>query len=216
PLMAAARAKVALIEHQSQALEAARKSCLGLPPDLVVRRQQGRLGLAIARSQLDQRENETVYTVARLYFAVQFARAQLGVAQSLVSYLDALNKRVQEMEKKGAEDLSDTKDLTLVYLRSAQARLQEARHGVILATAALREAMGLDPNDCLQIVERPLRDVKADIARNEVVALALERRPELRQARLAVQMFHLEVEAQRCFCLPGMVRTFGAGGDVHE
>lgn len=217
PLLIAARTKLQIAEHQKHTLDSAPATAHLTSPDLPVRRQQAGLAVELAAANLQQRENDMTFAVTRLYFSLLHARAQLRVTGDLIRYLENLYKEVEKIPSpKPTERDADPKALVMLYLESARVRHIEAEQGVELALAALREAVGVDAQ-CLFVVadEKLPRVQRTSFTRQEILELALQRRPELAQARAALQMYHLEIEAQCRFLLPGAKRTFASGADIH-
>src|SRR5207302_6957136 len=83
-----------------------------------------------------------------------------------------------------------------VYVRVAAAKRTQATQGVKRALAALKEAIGLRPDEALEIPAAPLTDVQVRPAHDEILAQALARRAELVRAGVLVDVTCLEVQAQ--------------------
>ncbi len=218
PNIAAAQASLASAETNLRALEQLHVSSL-LPGgrELPIRRQQASLAVCIAHSALQQAEFETVSAVERTYVTVLYARAQRKVADDLVTYLQSYYDVAGGKKEERGFQLIYKK--IAVFLRQAQARRAEAVTGIDRATAALREAMGVGPEVCFQVAEDPLfaqpPALNAPPCLGDLVQLALARRGEVAQAATAVDVFHLEVDAQAKNCLLPTARTFASGGDIH-
>jgi outer membrane protein TolC len=101
-----------------------------------------------------------------------------------------------------------------VYLRLAETRQVDAAMGVERATAALREAIGLDAQSSLQVALGQLPESQLTVSREEIISLALARRPEIVQASNAAQVTCLEIEAQGTTHRPNF-HTFAAASDIH-
>src|SRR5262249_24053439 len=128
-----------------------------LAPDLGIRRKQAALGVTIAAAGVDQAGHETIYAVTRLYYSIIFAREQVKMADDAVGRFDAMRLATAGRLKKGERTVSDNSvSKVIVYLRLAESRQSEARQGAERATAALREALGLEPDCCLQLVDETL------------------------------------------------------------
>src|SRR5205085_236016 len=103
---------------------------------------------------------------------------------------------------------------TEAYLNLAEARQFDAARGAALALAALREAMGVGCDYPLDVADARLPTLRREIARAEVVSLAVSHRGELVQAQSAAEVVHLEIDAQEATCMP-TAHTFAAFVDVH-
>jgi outer membrane protein TolC len=216
PNIAAARASLAASEAQKKALED-----LHLPPivgpgrELPIRRKQANLGITISQAGVNLAERDTAYSVARTYFASVYARRQQEVAAQVVRDLGDALANARRLLKGGAPNVTQNDvDKTEAYLRLAEARQNDAIRGLALATAALREAIGLAPDCCFQPAYIDLPATGRQICRDEIIALALAHRDELTQAISVAQVVDLEVDAQGTSCLPSH-HTFALVVDLH-
>jgi outer membrane protein TolC len=169
----------------------------------------------VAQAQLCQQEWETVYAVTRTYLTVLYAREQQKVARDLLQILQTLQDTTKGLAgEKGSNVTIPQRDRVLALFEVAGGRQQEAASGIERAKAALREAMGVGPDFPFELPTGQLRANPAPITREQVIALALERRGELGQAAGAAQIAALEVKAQTA--TRGLTaQTFAAGGDIH-
>src|SRR5262249_34094284 len=215
PAIAAQRASLGAAQNASQAVENLRIPTL-IARELPYRRQQACLGVTIAAAALDQVERETVYAVTRTYFTVLFARAQERVAQDTVANFQAILESARRQVEAGSRDLgTSVGDKISVYLLLAERSKAQASQGVERALAALKEAIGLAPDCCLQVPSSPLPEPVAHPCRHDIIAWALARRGEMTQATTLAEITHLEVDAQGTSCRPKM-ETFAAAGDIHS
>jgi outer membrane protein TolC len=214
PRLAARRASLAAAQDGQRALAAIRvPDCL--VPELPIRRKQAALGVSAAAAALEQAEKETAYAASRTWFTVQFAREQLLVAGAVVERLSATHDAAQRGLKAGARGVTGADvNRALVYLRLAQTRRIQAEQGVRRALAALKEAVGAEPELHLDVPRRRLGEPAARPNRDEVLAQALARRGEIVQASLFAQVVCLEAAAQATSCRKRM-ETFAAGADLH-
>ncbi len=211
PALAAAQASLdsAIIGRRS--LDRLGKLAEWLRKDLPIRRQQADLGIVITTAGLEQAYWETRYAVARNFFSVQFARMQNKVAEQALTRLELVRDALKPED--GVKPGLEYKKVNINY-ELVRARKLEASTGIHKATAALREAMGVAEDYPLEIAEAPLPGPVANLHRDELVALALARRPELVQVVNAHQLTCLEIAAQER--LKGLrALTFAAGADVH-
>jgi outer membrane protein TolC len=185
--------------------------------DLPVRRQQAAHGIAAQAANLRQVEIDTNAAVSRLYYGVIYAREQAKVADDIVLRLKAIvanGETLLDKEGKPADLTPFSVGQAKSVLVIAQTRQEDAKHGLGLATAALREAMGLDSCVPFQVAEDKLPEPLEGVQKDTVVCLAVTRRGEVSMANSAVCISNLEIEAQsktRWVKLP----TAAAGGDMH-
>jgi outer membrane protein TolC len=215
PALAAQRASLASANTQAKGINS-----LIQPPvigaSLPIRRKQACLGVQIARAGLDQAQWETVYAVTRMYFTVLFARAQGAVVKEQITRLQFYHDRVSELVKSGAtrEFTSVTVDKITMHLRLADARLIQAEQSEKRATAALAEAIGLEPGHCFVVPDDHLPTPEVAPCCDDIVALALARRGEMVQVTTASRIVELEIGAQCKSCWP-VAKTFAAAVDIH-
>jgi outer membrane protein TolC len=214
PSIAANRESLAAAATGSQALESLRVPRF-LARDLPIRRQQASLGVSIAAAGVEQAEQETIYAVTRLYYTVIYAREQKKVADDVVAHMKATRDTAETALKAGSRDVTtSTVDKIDVYLGLAQTKQAEATMGIDRALAALREAIGLDPSYPLQIAGTSLPTPNVPVNRDDIIALALSRRPELVQVATFAEVTCLEIRAQGTKRKPRVI-TFAAASDIH-
>lgn len=186
-----------------------------LVKSLKYRRKQAELGRVAASVGVDLSEQETIYAVTRNYISVLFAREQREVAQRVVTRLSDSLSIGQRFLKQGVKELTQNSvDRNKVFLQLAQTRLVDADEGVRRAMAALREAMGYGPEFCFDVPQQHMPDMPESLSKDEVIALALSRRPEMTEAVVAAQVTCLEVKAQDAE--HGIKKlTFAAAADIH-
>jgi outer membrane protein TolC len=217
PSLRVAQARLAAAQTKVAALDNLNGAAALVTHDLPVRRQQARLGVDIARADVDRLNAENRYVVTRAYLSVLYSRAQRTVLDDLVDDLTFLRDRIKtSVEKKERPEWTPaTVDLVTLYVRRAEARRTEADRGVQMSLAALREAMNLAPLVCLRIADEPIPQPKVKVCREEILAAALSRRGEAIEASLAVEVVGLEADAQGRNRRQGARRTFAAGADLH-
>jgi hypothetical protein len=214
PALAAQRASLAAAGDAARALD---NLCVPrfLAPDLPVRRQQAGLGVTAAAAGVGEAERETVYAVTRTYFTVVYARAQERVARSVIDRLTALSDAAKQQLKSGARDVTQNDvDRTAFYLDLAETRRLQAEEGAERALAALKEAIGLEPNCPLDVPSGPLPEPQVQPIREEIVCWAVTRRAGVIQADAFAGLTALEVDAQNR-SLRLRAATFASGGDIH-
>ncbi len=214
PALAAHRSSLAAAHNAHQALERLRIPTF-IARDLPIRRQQACLGISVAAAALEQAEYDTVYAVERLYFSVIFAREQEKVAKETVERLQLTQDTVKRHKGAGKDVTEDDLTKVTVYTRLAESKHVQATEGVNRSLAALREAIGIGPDCCLQIPLDTLPDPQWQICRDDIIGWALSRRGELTQVGLAVEITGLEVDAQGTTHRTRK-ETFAAAGDIHS
>jgi outer membrane protein TolC len=217
PVLPAYRASLAAAEAKAQAIDGLFVPGL-LAHDLQIRRHQAALGVASAEGQLHQAEWETVYAVTRTYWAVVYAREQAALARRVLTALDELKKSLPNKGEKPPkeEKTLDLASRTLIesYLGVARGRQAEALGGIERARGALREAMGLEQDECVDVVAQEFPQIELVLCGKQARELALRRRGDLRQATLAAEVVDWEVKAQES--QHGMIgRTFATAADIH-
>jgi outer membrane protein TolC len=215
PALAAAQDTLAAAQARARAVEELHVPTL-LQPDLPIRRHQSALGVGIAQAGVNQAEAEAVYAVTRNYFSVLFAREQKAVALQALDNLKGLQESLTDIVNSGARTDVTRRHIEKVnvYIDIVKGRLPEAEEGVNRATAALREAMGGGPDCPVQVADSRLPDLDFEVNRDQLVALALERRGEMIQANLAAEVVSCEVSAQGTSRRPTK-RTFASASDIH-
>ena len=127
--------------------------------------------------------NQLVHDVARAYGQALQAKAFVGVNEDQVKSLEESLRVARERFQAGSAVKSDVLNLD-VKLSEAQDELIRARHGHLLAVAALNTAIGRDlvtPDDSLVKQSVP-EEVPALPTRDDI-----EARPELKAARAAIR-----------------------------
>ncbi|OWK41937.1 TolC family protein [Fimbriiglobus ruber] len=190
-----------------------------LSPDLPYRRQQAQRGLVLAQAEVEKTRQEIVYDVCRFYYTYIYARQQEQTANDFIEQMEIYYKVAEEIWKSGVRDPKiRISQFTLNVLRSAIGELQnlrlKAQTGHRAALDALREIMGVGPEYEFVPRDETLPLMNGTVSRDDVIAHALARRPELAQAAAGVDAFRLEVQAQaqiRRVKAP----TLASGADLH-
>ena len=214
PAMAAYRASLAAAQARAKAVDHLAMTAI-IKHDIPYRRQQAAISVVIGEAGVNQAEWETKYAVTRTFLTVIYARQQLQVADSAIDSLKQLLEGTQRLVDVGAANVTMRDvDRVKVFFPVAEGRREEAAQGVELATAALREAMGVGADFKVQLAGKQLPWLDAQVSRDDVVNLALTRRGEMAQATGAMEITCLETKAQntsRHLTVP----TFASAGDIH-
>jgi hypothetical protein len=215
PRLGAWRASLAAAEDGRRALDNLNVPGL-LVPELPIRRRQACLGVTAASAGLDQAQRETTYAVTRTYFTVIYARQQESVARAIVERLKATRDTAKQAVDAGSlEATANDVKRASVYVRLAETKRLQASEGVKRALSALKEAIGLGPNTCVEVPDGRLPEATARPCREDVVAQAIARRGDLVRAVVFADVTCLEVEAQATAAHKRKMETFAAGSDIH-
>jgi len=212
--VAAARASLAAATARQHAVENLRTPHF-LARDLPVRRKQAALGVVIAQAALVRVESEVVYGATYAYLTALYAAGQRALADKAIENLEQFRQGITQamLVRRDVTDVDRRK--VVVYQSAARARREEAVQGELLALSALREALGLGPDCPVVLADSSLPDADAVVDRQQVIALALDRRSELVQAVNAAHVTALEISAQDTRTLFPSLRTFASGSDIH-
>jgi outer membrane protein len=160
-----------------------------------------------------RQEQQVIFQVAKAYYDVLRTQAELEVARSAIRSAEANRKLAQDRFETGLAVASD-----MLSAKVRLATLKEgditARHEVILAHAALNDAMGTPLDTAFEIVEtltqRPSRyDTLEGLAQR-----ALERRPDYQQTRTGEQASERGIARARAAFFPTIGAT--ASYDLHH
>jgi outer membrane protein TolC len=219
------------LRHSTAATEAGYKALTNfgtvgtiLSPDLDIRKQQAKRGLMATSAEYQKLHNEVVQDVARLYYTAVYARQQYQLAETIVLRLQVLVDVGRELLLK-EKDPKNLEGFNTLKLRMMENGLLEAKKlqatakfGRQKALAGLREVMGVDERTFPFRVKddaMPVMKQNVPLAKDRVVELALERRPELVLAAAGVDAFRLEVYAQGKIPFKRVVPTLASGADIH-
>ncbi|MFO0805230.1 MAG: TolC family protein [Gemmataceae bacterium] len=190
-------------------------------PDLPIRKQQSERGVIAAAADVQKLHNEVVHDVTRLYYTVVYARQQEEFINRVVAKMREFIQIAKDLlESTTPGDMTPLK-LHLMKLGLADAlKLQaDATAGVKQAEAALQEVMGVQNGGFEFRVadeELPIMAQDVTLTKDQVVDMALARRPELALAAAAADAFRLEVYAQGSLRFKRAVPTLGSASDIHS
>ncbi len=192
-------------------------------PDLDIRKQQAKRGLMATSAEYQKLHNEVVQDVTRLYYTAVYAKQQLQLAERLVVRIDfQIGVGEETLKKVPAKDLEGFNLLKLQMMKNGLFEAKKlqvtARVGRQKSLAGLREVMAVDARTFpfqVKDKELPMMRQTAALTKDQVVELALERRPELVQAAAGVDAFRLEVYAQAKIPFKRVAPTLASGADLH-
>lgn len=130
-----------------------------------------------SEAEVRRARQEVAYSATEAFYALAMARQGARVSQQAVETLDAYVLDLQNLVDVG---MASRADLLATQARQSQARLDALRaaHGASLAETMLRATLGLPPDEPVElVVAEPTREALPP--RDELVATALQRRPDL-------------------------------------
>jgi outer membrane protein len=170
--------------------------------------QLSRLGKDIAEKDLEKTRSDLVFRVVKAYYQVLLAEAMERVAEESVKSATADLEKAQTSFKAGLVVESDLLSVT-VHLASQNEELVRAHNQVKLANSNLNFEMGV-PLDQGYALIKPLGPISSEpLDLTELQKLALESRPDIKQARIAGQSSQLAVESARREFWP-VISAFGS------
>ncbi len=220
PNLKAAQHSLAAAELGLTSLNNLRAATGLISPDIPIRKQQAARGVAVGAAEVQKVHNETVYDITRMYYTFIYARQQEQTASDVITTLDVFRKFLEEILKAGVVD--PKVKVTKFHLYTIMDVISEVRKQRVNAVAgqkaslqALKEAMGVEPEFDFIPRDTELPIMGGEVTQDQVVCLALARRPELVQAAAGVDAFRLEICAQAKINFRQIVPTLGAGSDLH-
>jgi outer membrane protein len=174
------------------------------------RYRAARQGFVVSEVERQQTENEVAAAVATLYVALQRAEASIDASRANVELSQKLFELAQDQRKAGVAPAIDSTRANVALARQQQLLLV-AENRRDAARIALARAIGLDfaaglvPTDPLREEPEPL------LSLDDGLALARQRRPELRAASERLRQAELAVSADRAERLPSLAAQFQGG-----
>lgn len=216
PTIAAATASLAAAQDGLASVQNLGRMARCLSKDIPIREEQAKRGVMIATAGLVKAQWDTRYAVTRNFFSVVYAREQAKVVKDVVDKLRQDTDIADSLTRVKGQKITTADVVRLkIHVNIYKTKAVEAAVGEKKALAALREAIGLGCNYCIDIDDSVGLPEAVEIpGLCDFIAMALSRRGEMAQAALAYQVTSLEVEAQAK--KKGMqVKSFAASGDVH-
>ena len=189
-------------------------------PDLPFRRRQAHRGIAAATAEVQKVIQESVYDTTRVYFEYVRATQQEQTAADIIEQMESFYRLAVDLLNTGAADPKKLNKFTVYVLEEAIVEIRQLRDrastGRRLAVAALRQAMGVEPDVEVYPADTKLPVMGGQVTEEQVVGFALAGRPELVQVSVLVDVTRLEVCAQGAIRHRKSVPTFASGGDLHS
>lgn len=173
--------------------------------------KRAQLGQQQADAQTSQVEQQVRFETLRTFYGLLLAQAKKEVSDEAIKLAEADVKLSRDRVEAGTAVVSD---LLAAEVQLAEARQQaiQTEGDIITAEAALNTALGL-PVNAQQKVVGQLAEKKFDLAnQEELIRQAVERRPDLKRALLAVNSGEVQVTGARNEYLPrvDVFANFGA------
>lgn len=192
-------------------------------PELPFRKQQSSRGIDAAAANVTKVKQEVTNDVCRMYYTVVYAKQQEVIVNEIVAQLEEYKKIVKEILKQPVPPDNKLKISKLTELLiddalgRAKSKLIFAQSGKLQALAALKQAMGVEPDTFEgEPKETELPIMAGTVTQEQIVDFAMTRRPELMMSAAAVDAFRLEVCAQDKNRMGLQVNTFASGTDLHS
>jgi outer membrane protein len=172
--------------------------------------KQARIGQQHADSERESVEQQLRFAVLRDYYGVLVAQAKKEVADEAVKAASADVKRIGDLVETGVVVQSDLLSAEVQLAEFRQQSIQ-AEGELVIAQAALNTVLGV-PVDATQNVTGSLAEKTFSAGTQaELIQLALERRPDLIRAGLALKSSKEKTRGARGEYLP-RVDAFGTYG----
>lgn len=157
-----------------------------------------------AAAGADQVRSLVIYQTDSLFYAAILARSGLDALQK--SH-DAAVENLSVVEKRHSQGL--VSDFELLRARVEKLNLEpqilSAESSVRLAEKRLKSFLGLDLEESLELLEDPADTALGNVpSLDELYQLALDERPEIKQAELAVDMRNKAVKVARADYYPSL------------
>jgi outer membrane protein len=158
---------------------------------------------------------DVLLNVDRAYYSVLRAQAVLKVAEETVKNRQLVSDQITELEKNKLKSGLDV-SFANVDLAQAQLLLIQAQNGVQATYADLSTALGYEEGKTFTLAEEPTPPAPT-ASISDLIAQALQNRPELISGRLDVRSAQSYATAERDLWLP-TISAAGAAGltPVHE
>ncbi len=168
-----------------------------------------RLEAKAASASAQQTQQDVLLAVNRAYFEVLRAQEVLKVAEETVKTRQVLTDQVTTLEKNKLKSMLDV-SFAQVNLAQAQLLLVQAQNDRQAADAELAVALGLANPQPFDLAEEPMPDAPPGDP-TELIATALQSRPDLASARLSHDAALRYARAERDLWMPTVSATGAAG-----
>jgi len=168
-----------------------------------------RLGASAATQSAQQTEQDVLLAVNRAYYGVLRAEAVLKVAEETVRQRQLVADQVTELANSKLRSGLDV-SFANVNLAQAQLLLVQAQDDEKAAYAELANALGLATQQPFELVEEPMPSAPP-VDPTDLVAQALQNRPDLASARFTHDAAVRVARAERDLWMPTITAVGAAG-----
>ena len=167
--------------------------------------------LVAAMSALLQRSSDqATFDVTKAYWGYQTARGAATTILDVRRRLADAKDRARKLLAEGSDQVSKSDAMKLDYLsEEIEARNAESEKGAALAFTAIRLIVGKAPDEPLEIVQDKLPDPPPQPDENQMLRLALEKRPETRAAAAQVGGRRAALDVERAKLWPDLALVGG-------
>ena len=193
-----------------------------LRPDLQIRKEQASRGVIAAAAAVQQKHNEIIHDVTRMYYTAVYAHQQSLIADDVLALIELTVKIAQDqLNSDTPRGMTRPKliMMQLVGLDEVELLRDKAKNGEARAYAGLRMLMAMQDESFVFRVkdkELPLMKQVDALTQARVVEMALCNRPELALMAAGTDAFRLEVYAQAKVRFSRSVATLASGSDIHS
>lgn len=164
---------------------------------------------------LQRARDQATYDAARAYWGYQTARNAGDSIEKVRSRLADAKTTADKLLKEESDQITTADRLKLDYLsEEIEAQQASALKSRDLAIAGMRALLALKPDAPLDVLQETLPDPPAQPALEQVMARALDRRPEIRATDEAVKARTAQVELETAKLWPDI--GLAAGGQYTE
>ena len=168
--------------------------------------RQADLNVRASREKLRQARNELVYSVTQAFEGVILAREFITVVEE-AEQLAREQLEVTRAQYRAGEVFEFEVLRAEVELSKLRPRVIEARNGRELASLALKNLLGVDPGETIE-VQGSLGPSEFDLGKDQCIETALERRPELTQLDYQREIVRRSVLTARAGYIPDLAAVF--------
>jgi cobalt-zinc-cadmium efflux system outer membrane protein len=149
------------------------------------------LSIALAQVEIDGRSTQAAYDIETGYLSMLYERERIAILDRVLDTLKESHRLTEARIKEGDAAPLEAQ-LLAVELSRAEAQRSDAVGRLAVAELDLRRLAALAPRDALPRIS-PATPGAAALSLDELIARSLERRPDLRAARLLEQQEESEV-----------------------
>ena len=148
------------------------------------------LGVALAETEVDQRSAQLAYEIETSYLSVVYERERIAVLDRVLANIRDSQKLTEARVREGDVAPLEAQLLSVEFSRT-DAQRANATGQLAAAELELRRLAGLRPTDPLPTIGPPLGG-KAALSPEQLISRALEKRADVRVARLLEQQGEAE------------------------